>query len=162
GNSAQYGGAIGNEWGDVTVTNSTFNGNVASGDGGAIVNDSPAFDYQYSGSGNTLTLTNCTIAGNTATGSGGGIANYSRETVTMTNTMVAGNAAAAAPDVFKNSGVVNATYSLIGKNNGSGITGGTGNQFGTNSSPLDPLLAPLGAYGGPTATMPLLAGSPAL
>ena len=34
--------------------------------------------------------------------------------------------------------------------------------MGTAASPIDPLLAPLGDYGGPTQTMALLPGSPAI
>jgi hypothetical protein len=51
----------------------------------------------------------------------------------------------------------------IADNTFSGISDGTqGNQIGPPGPPIDPLLAPLGDYGGPTQTMPLLPGSPAL
>jgi hypothetical protein len=55
-------------------------------------------------------------------------------------------------------------YNLIGNGSGmTGITNGTnGNQVGTSSSPINPLLAALGNYGGPTQTMALLPGSTAL
>ena len=44
-----------------------------------------------------------------------------------------------------------------------GISDGSqGNQVGTAAAPIDPLLAPLSDYGGPTATMALLPGSPAI
>jgi hypothetical protein len=44
-----------------------------------------------------------------------------------------------------------------------GISAGSqGNQVGTDQAPIDPLLAPLGDSGGPTATMALLPGSPAI
>jgi hypothetical protein len=44
-----------------------------------------------------------------------------------------------------------------------GINDGShGNQVGTSQAPIDPLLAPLGNYGGPTQTMALLPGSPAI
>jgi hypothetical protein len=56
-------------------------------------------------------------------------------TTTLTNTIVAGNAGG---DI---SGPFSGTHNLIGR---------------------DPLLAPLGYYGGPTQTMALLPGSPAL
>jgi hypothetical protein len=55
------------------------------------------------------------------------------------------------------------TYNLIGDGSGSGISDGSnGNQVGSAAVPLDPVLAPLGNYGGPTQTMALLPGSPAL
>ena len=44
-----------------------------------------------------------------------------------------------------------------------GISNGAqGNQVGSGPAPLDPLLAPLGDYGGPTFTIPLLPGSRAI
>src|SRR5262249_48314610 len=50
--------------------------------------------------------------------------------------------------------------------NGSALTGISngvnGNQVGSASNPIDPELGPLQANGGPTQTMELLAGSPAL
>ena len=50
---------------------------------------------------------------------------------------------------------------LIGETNGS--SGWVGSDLtGTVAQPLDPLLAPLAYYGGPTDTMALLPGSPAI
>ncbi len=50
---------------------------------------------------------------------------------------------------------------LIGETDGS--SGWVGSDLtGTIASPLDPLLAPLADYGGPTQTMALLPGSPAI
>src|SRR5262249_11752972 len=56
------------------------------------------------------------------------------------------------------------TYDLIGNGTGmSGISDGVnGNQVGTAAIPIDPLLDPLGDYGGLTQTMRLRVGSPAL
>ena len=52
-------------------------------------------------------------------------------------------------------------HNLIGKTDGS--SGWVGSDLtGTIASPLNPLLAPLGNYGGPTQTMALLPGSPAI
>jgi hypothetical protein len=55
-------------------------------------------------------------------------------------------------------------WNLIGDGTGSGglSNGVNSNQIGSASSPVDPLLAPLSYYGGPTQTLPLLPGSPAL
>jgi hypothetical protein len=81
----------------------------------------------------------------------------------VSNSIVAGNIAATGPDL---SGTVGARsgYNLIGIGNGlSGISdGANGNQIGTAANPLDPRLAPLGDYGGPTQTFALLPDSPAL
>ena len=143
GNSAFEGGGIQND-GMMTVTNSTFTGNSAtSGDGGGIVN--------YG----TVTLTNSTLTGNSAASLGGGIYNIG-STVTLTNTIVAGNTASGLPDLagtFTSGG-----HNLIGTTNGSGITNGTKGDIVNNT----PLLGSLSSNGGPTQTIPLLTGSPAI
>jgi hypothetical protein len=161
-NSAYSGGGIYNLYGTLTVTNSTISSNSASGllsSGGGILNFG------------TVIVSNSTISYNSVHSSavfssGGGIDTHSGSSLSLQNTIVAGNSISpntAGPDI---SGAVVSTssYNLIGIGDGlSGISNGVnGNQIGTPSSPIDPLLAPLGDYGGPTPTMPLLAGSPAL
>jgi len=144
---AGQGGGAANFYGTLALTNCTLSGNSAGGSGGGLANgaaSSPVFATSRatsaSGSGagltppqSTMSLTNCTVSGNTAYGIGGGVANYG--TLSLTNTIVAGN----------NGGDVGGSYT--GSNN---LIGGT------------PLLAALGDYGGPTATMALLPGSPAI
>ena len=149
GNSADNGGGLYN-FDTLALTNCTVSGNSAlnGGAGGGLDN--------YGG---TTTLTNCTVSGNSASGgSGGGLYNYGG-TTTLTNTIVAGNTASTGPDArgtFASQG-----NNLIGKTNGS--SGWVGSDLkGTNAQPLNPLLAPLGNNGGPTQTMALLPGSPAL
>jgi predicted outer membrane repeat protein len=148
--SFQGGGAIanGNDVG-LTVRSSTFNNN-SSRFGGAIENFG------------MLTVVGSTLTANRTTSQvGGGLINSG--TVHLQDTIVAGNVATSGPDI---SGSVEATsgYNLVG--NGSGMTGISDgvnhNQVGTAASPIDPQLAPLGYYGGPTQTYPLLPGSPAL
>jgi predicted outer membrane repeat protein len=134
-----------------TVSNCTLSGNSAGVSGGGIFN------------GGTLTVTNSTLSANSAS-SGGGIDTNSSTPSSLQNTLVAGNhATAAGPDVL---GTVTSTssYNLIGDGTGlSGISNGVNhNRIGTAASPIDPLLAPLGFYGGPTQTFALLPGSPAL
>ena len=79
--------------------------------------------------------------------------------MTIANTIVAGNSAFNGPDVlgtFASQG-----NNLIGATDGS--SGWVGSDLtGTLAQPLNPLLAPLGYYGGPTQTMALLPGSPAI
>jgi hypothetical protein len=148
GNTAlAIGGGVGN-LGTLTVTNSTFTRNSAGG-GGGIEND-------LSG---TLTLTNSTLSGNSAL-VGGGI-EIASGTVTVANTILAGNTASVTgPDVF---GTVSSRgYNLVGDGSGSSGFNAAGDKVGTHSSPINPLLAPLGNYGGPTQTMALLPGSPAI
>jgi len=162
GNTANSGGGIFN-MGHLTLTNATLTGNSVLRLGGAIFNQL------------ALTLSDDTLAGNNA-GTGGGIANFQPGLVTLINSIVAGNTGNFAgfgvvgPDI---TGSVNGANNIIGDGtdmNGivdSAVSGDMlGNQVGVTNpnhvNPIDPLLAPLGNYGGPTQTMALLPGSPAL
>jgi hypothetical protein len=147
------GGGIENiDEGTVILTNCTLSGNSALY-GAGIEN------------GGTLTLTNCTLASNSATIDGGGILSGSLNgsTVTLANTIIAGNTLTGSdgsgPDV--DGGVNSMGYNLIGETDGS--SGWVSSDLAGNiASPLDPLLALLRSYGGPTQTMALLPGSPAI
>jgi hypothetical protein len=152
GNSGDIGGAgIQTNGGTVSATNSTISGNMAlGGNGGGFIN-----------SGAATSFTNSTIAGNSATGAGGGVHNFSG-TVTSKNTIVALNTAGGGPDF--NGTLTSQGYNLIGKADGStGFTAAT-DQTGTIASPLDPKLDPAGLQnnGGPTQTIALQLGSPAI
>ncbi|QEH34974.1 putative outer membrane protein pmp20 precursor [Aquisphaera giovannonii] len=141
-------GGLSNFAGTTTLTNCTFSGNSASKTGGGL----------YASNGATTTLTNCTVSGNSAD-NGGGLASDFDTTIMLGNTIVAGNMAGTGPDV---SGVVTSLgNNLIGETDGSSGWVGT-DLTGTVVTPLNPLLAPLGDYGGPTQTMALLPGSPAI
>jgi hypothetical protein len=156
GNSAGFGGGAGifNSSGRCTVTNSTFAANSAINSAGGGIENQAA-----------LVLTNCTLSGNSAVGGGGGI-NNDLGTVTLGNTIVAGNTAGApslspvGPDVY--GPVSSQGHNLIGDSSGSSGFGAAGDKVGTGSSPINALLAPLGNDGGPTQTMALLPGSPAI
>jgi hypothetical protein len=157
GNRGSGGGGIRNT-GVLAVTNSTFSANSAApisiigGKGGGIYNKG------------TVTVTNSTLSANSA-GSGGGIDN-DFGTLGLANTIVASNTSTSSggPDI--NGGVESSSsYNLIGIADITlhGISDGVnGNQIGSPDSPIDPRLGALGDYGGPTQTMPLLPGSPAL
>jgi CSLREA domain-containing protein len=132
------------------LTNCTVSGNSVAGGGGGL------FD-----GGGTTTLTNCTVSGNLAGpgGSGGGLGNYGG-TTKLANTIVAGNTAGVnGPDV-------NGVFTSKGNNLVGDTDGSSGwvssDRTGTIARPLNAELAPLGNYGGPTQTMPLLFGSPAI
>ncbi len=148
GNAAVNGGGIANGGPDtLSLTNDTITGNYVTGTGGGL------YDY------GTATLTDCTISGNSAANGGGGIANVGGA-VSIGNTIVAANTASSGgPDasgIFASEG-----NNLIGATDGS--SGWVASDLtGTEAQPLDPLLAPLGDYGGPTDTMALLPGSPAI
>jgi predicted outer membrane repeat protein len=144
------GGGIENQF-SVTVNNSTFSSNSADGDGGGIHNLASA------------TLTASTFSDNSAN-HGGGLFNDDAGMLSVQNTIVAGNSSDSGPDL---SGPVDSgsSYNLVGSDDGSlsGISDGVNhNQIGTTDNPIDPGLAALADYGGPTHTLALLANSPAL
>jgi len=147
------GGGIYNNSGTLTVASSILSGNHTGHleDGGGIKSD-----------GGTLTVTNSTFSGNTAFHGGGlDLVNIYRQggTKTVTNTIVAGNQPPGHHEV--NGGVTSGGHNLIGDADGS--TGwGSSDLTGTDASPLNPLLGPLGNYGGRTQTFPLLPGSLAI
>jgi hypothetical protein len=149
-----------NQSATATLSNCTISGNTAGsgGDGGGMLN------LASSAGASKLTVVNCTITGNTALRGSGIVTSGSvnqGETVIL-NTLVAGNSG---PNFFKSG--ANATLTDRGNNLDSDGTSGlangvNGNKVGTSGSPLNALLAPLGNYGGPTQTIALLPGSPAI
>jgi hypothetical protein len=142
------GGGIYN-YGTLTVSTSTLSGNLAQGSsssdgyGGGIYN-----------SGGAVTLSNNTLSGNSATGypGGGGIYNYESSTVTLTSTIVANS-----PKGSNCSGTI---AEGVGYNLDSGTS--CGFSLNTDLNNTDPKLDLLGDNGGPTQTMALLQGSPAI
>jgi CSLREA domain-containing protein len=137
----------------VTIASSTFTDNESNTQGGGI----------YTGGG-TISAINLTIASNTAS-QGGGIYRASSGVVEFKNSLIANNTATGSgPDIGNAVGAsfTSLGHNLIGKTDGGTITPVTGDQFGTIASPLDPLLGVLANNGGPTQTMALLTGSPAL
>ncbi len=157
GNSNGTGGGIENN-GMMVAFNSTIAGNTAT-DGGGI--------GLGTASGSSMELVNCTISANTATtGAGGGLAiSGSSATIQLVNTLVAGNVAVATssgPDI-ETAVAIGANHCLIGDGSGGGISNGSnGNLVGTRATPINPQLGSLAANGGPTETMALLTGSPAI
>jgi len=166
-NFASAGGGIHNESGTVVVTGSTLTHNYTNdpnGSGGGILN----------GPGATLTVVNTTLSGNIADYLGGGI--YNRGTLTLTNSTLSGNSASASGG----GGLINYVGTLHMANTiiANSITGGDcinggGGTIATNLNNLvedgacggtmgDPMLGPLVDNGGPTDTMALLPGSPAI
>ena len=167
-NSANVGGAVGTVGNSTTgpgvmvVNNSTFTGNEALGEGGA---------FWIAGDEMTASITSSTITGNTAdsdadgSGNGGGVSSTSGAATTISNSIIAGNSDLgifSEPNLsegpFTSSG-----YNLIGDCTGAcGDFASAGDQEGTSGSPIDPLLAALADNGGPTSTMALSTGSPAI
>lgn len=157
---------------DLKMANTTIIDNTVAGGGGRIGGNASAGGIR-SGSDQS-SVVNSTITGNSAaggtgvqsngTGEAGGVGNASNngQSSNFSNNIVAENSAPAAPDVQGN--FVNSFNNLIGKGEGAtGLTNGVnGNLAGTNSSPVNPLLAALGNNGGITKTRALLSGSPAI
>lgn len=134
--------------GTANLLNDTFAGNTASNAGGGV---------ETTNSGR-FTMINVTIAYNIAT-SGGGIDVDPTGSGSLTNTLVADNTATTNPDVqgaFSSGG-----NNLIG--NVGTATGFVGSDLvGTSTNPLSPKIGTLANNGGPTKTIALLAGSPAI
>ncbi len=176
------GGGVANTPGTVTLTNCTISGNSASGKGGGLfalpgygtttlANCTVSGNTGQYGGGiynrySTFSLANCTVSGNSVEGGGGGGGVLSRGTTMLTSTIIAGNHVPGSQTygLDVNGSFVSAGHNLIGEPLGS-----WGSDWfldsdlrGTDDVPLNALLAPLGNYGGPTRTMPLLPGSLAI
>jgi hypothetical protein len=172
GNSAIHGGGIfvdAQAGSTTTIQNSTIVGNSVTGahdgpsQGGGIL-------VHANGINATVTIENSTIWGNSAE-VGGGIAFNAVNIATIKNTIVAGNnASLSAPDFRRYSNVAGqVAFSLIGDNSGSQLAEAQtpdvqGNLVGNPAGAgiIDPMLGPLSDNGGPTQTMALRAGSPAI
>jgi hypothetical protein len=160
GNRVSGSGNGGGIWngGTLAVTNSTLSQNFASFGGGGICN---------AGSGN-LTVSYSTISGNTTQNSGslggGGIkagcfiGGPGTGVINLVATILANNTGVHADNSDGNC--------LVGalSDGGYNISSDGSCQFSSPSSlaGTDPMLGPLGDNGGPTQTMALLAGSPAV
>ena len=138
------GGGIETSDGPMTVTNCTISGNTTAAVGGGI-----------DGGGD---VTNCTISGNRANTHGGGIENDTVSTLSIVNTIVTGNTGNTGGSAADLGGAIRSDgHNLIGTTSGATITPGPGDLVNAT-----PLLGPLGNNGGPTQTMPLAPGSPAI
>ncbi|HEX4759288.1 MAG TPA: choice-of-anchor Q domain-containing protein [Thermoleophilaceae bacterium] len=143
----------------VNIVNSTFSGNSVGGGGAGGTGLGGAIYLNPPGAATaTLSINNVTVASNSAgggggAGQGGGLFRNSAVTAHITNSILAGNLASGAPN--------NCSAPLT--SDGHNIENGTTCGFGTPTDQnTDPLLAPLGDFGGPTPTRPLLPGSPAI
>jgi CSLREA domain-containing protein len=133
-----------------TVSNNTsYRGGALDNEGTATLSNCTLYKNQagygggiYNSVSGTLTLDDCTVAANSAVGLGGGIYNASSTAVTLNNCIVANNAVGL--DV---AGPFADNSTFIGD---------------LNPTLVDPMLGTLGYYGGPTETLPLLPGSPAI
>jgi hypothetical protein len=157
------GGGIESDFGTLAINNCTISNNTGAGGSGILAN------------GGTAAISNSTIANNTF---GSGIDNDNGCSLVLHDTIDAGNSVngptggATESDftgtVSNSLAIDSVTYSegynLIGDGTGStGFTNGiNGDQVGTSGSPINAKLGPLQDNGGPTPTMSLLSGSPAI
>lgn len=123
--------------GALTIIASTLVSNSAATYGGAVFIDS----------GGTAMISASTLVSNTATTNGGAVYNRGG-TVTLGDTLLAGNDCAGSPPGSGYGGGLNLTY------NAPGCPGSVSGQ--------DPLLSPLANNGGPTQTLAVGPGSPAI
>jgi hypothetical protein len=180
GDGDSYGGGIWNNLGKLTINNSTLSGNIArctnrytscNAGGAGIYNN-----------GGTVEINNSSVAGNNAQAAplmnairsqGGGI--YNSGILTISNSTVSFNGAVSGSGIYGSAHLQN---SIIANNHS--LTNG-GNCHGTVSSifslssdnschlngpgdlnNVDPKLGTFGNNGGPTQTVSLLSGSPAI
>jgi RTX calcium-binding nonapeptide repeat (4 copies) len=154
-----------------TLTNVTLAHNEAADNGSTIqARNGPGF-----------TLNNVTIAHNTADSNGDGTGNAAvflqrdslSTSATLRNTILAANEDGSpgttdVPDceVAEGAAITLAGYDRLGNHHGCtfGVTpGAEGNQIGSSTNPIDPMLEiGINPNGGPTSTLALRAGSPAI
>ncbi len=170
---AGYGGGIFNYFGTLILSNSTLSGNTASG---YCSNGVPcSFGGGISNLFATLSLTNSTLSGNSAT-YGGGVYNGDGQ-ATVTNSTLSGNSATSGGGVYSN-GSLAVKNAILANTASGGNCSGNPSSYGHNVSDdatcafaasgdvnniaagLDP--SGLQNNGGPTRTIALLAGSPAI
>ena len=144
-----------------TINNSTISANAALYGSGGV----------YIGSGSSLTVNQSTISANSSAGTspewgGGGIQlGDNTSVVTLSGSIVSGNSSGVAgaadfglySSLASDTASITATNSLIGEVDSRITVNGTNNVSSTN-----PMLGALANNGGPTKTMALLTGSPAI
>lgn len=140
------------------IRRSTLQGNVA-GSGAGIINIP-----NHANASCVVTLEQVTISENTSAngiGSALGLRSYiysGSSALTLVNTILAGNIATSWDDLYVDGGSITSLGgNVIGINHD--VVALATDRFGSEAVPLLPLLSPLGDYGGPTRTMPLLPGS---
>ncbi|WP_165233844.1 right-handed parallel beta-helix repeat-containing protein [Aquisphaera insulae] len=163
------GGGIWNDTGrTMTIVGSTISGNTTTTFGGGIYNSG------------TLGIVGSTLSGNTSGYDAGAIENTSDGRLTITSSTLAGNSSGNGAGGISGGGALVVRSDIFanpGGNVGGGVvTPGPVTSLGhnlftdapgfaldpTDLTGADPLLGPLADNGGPTATMALLPGSPAI
>uniref|UniRef100_UPI0036F37329 choice-of-anchor Q domain-containing protein n=1 Tax=Rhodopirellula bahusiensis TaxID=2014065 RepID=UPI0036F37329 len=151
--ASEGGGLWNSSTGTLVVTRSTISNNVTI-DGGGIFAD---------GDGGAVTVVSSTIASNSASNDGGGVLSEGG-TVALTSVTIADNTASLGGGISVEAGTLSLINSIVSRNNASTDSNLSGSftDDGNNLVDVDAGLGTLGDFGGPTATIPLLAGSAAL
>lgn len=144
--SSAIGGGLGMLGGTLNLTNTTIDSNSAPVSGGVAI-----------GAG-TASIAFSTITSNTASTAVGGLGSKDA-VVTIRSTVIAQNFAPIIQDVTGT--ITSGGNNFIGVGDGSTGFGGS-DRLGSAAAPLQPYLAPLGNYGGPTQTRLPLPASPLL
>lgn len=184
------GGGIGSNGGTLTISNSTVSSNSAGNGGGGIVDfggtltiadstvssNSAGIGGGIAIQGGTLTITQSTVSSNSSASKGGGIINVTA-TMSIANSTVSSNSASRSGGGIQTDfgGTTNISSSIIANNVGGNCAGsltdggfnlssdGSCNLTGAGSlQGVDPKLGLLANNGGPTQTMALQQGSPAI
>ncbi len=137
--------------GNDLFVNSTIHGNSATSTGSSAFAAGGGIEATDS----TVTVTDVTIARNHSSERGGGLLGGGTTTTTLEATILAGNTAPDGPDCKGTVG--SAGHNLIGDDTSCTFTPHTGDKVNKPAK-----LGPLHANGGPTQTMAVLTGSPAL
>jgi hypothetical protein len=180
-----FGGAIYNRGTQMKINNSTLTGNSAGTACSTSLSCTVGIGGAFYTSGGTVTLNNSTVTGSSAyrcsgvcSGTGDAIVNGSGN-LAMNNSTVSGNSCPACTNDsvggISNGGTATLQNSIVANNSGTNCVG-TIRSHGYNLSSddscafsnsgdrnnINPVLGALGSYGGPTPTIPLLTGSPAI
>lgn len=146
--SGDFGGALACNAGQITIRNSSFAGNIG-----------PMSIVDFSSEA-VARLVNVTVTGNDTWPDNGALNAKQGATLSMSNVLTVANYSY---DLAVNSGATldaaNSYNNIVGDPGTSGFTGGShGNVVGMTAAAA--LLGPIGDYGGPTWSVPLLPGSP--
>jgi CSLREA domain-containing protein len=174
GNRAATGGGIASA-GRAMLVRTLINGNIATGEGGGValldgaidsnitastLSDNSAAESGAIDNRGILTLVNDTISRNSAA-TASSVSNKPNATLNVLNTIIG-------RDVSTTATALQGTFQSAGNNivtdsrGSSGFVNGVNGDQVSENNAIDPLLGNLADNGGPTNTMALLAGSPAI
>ncbi|MDK2973090.1 MAG: hypothetical protein PWP23_2845 [Candidatus Sumerlaeota bacterium] len=145
------GGVYNGAFARATFVNATLSGNTADMGGGGLYNKGRAV------------LTNDTLTNNSSLFSAGGLYNATGGSVILRNSILAANTGAGSEsDLGSLGGAESGGGNVIGIGDHLSATWIATDQTGSQASPIDPMLTPLGSFGGFVSTHALFPFSPAL